>query len=344
VKGGIQGSSTGLGYRILVIQTAFLGDAILASSVLETLHFYLPDAEIDFMCTKASASLFKNHPFLIRVLAWNKSKHKYKNLFKLIKSVWGNSYTHVFNLQRYAATGFLTATSGAGQRIGFNKNPLSFAFTRSVPHIIKENWHEIDRNFSIIQSCLPLGATVKPPRLYASDAERTKIQAFQTKPYLVMAPASVWATKMWPEEHWAQLIERFSEKFTIYLIGGETDIELCERLARSKSLNDVISMAGKLSLMESAVLMQGAIMNYVQDSGPVHLASSFNAPVTVIFCSTIPKFGFGPLSDNKIIIETTEKLACRPCGLHGYNTCPQGHFKCGWGIKPIDISSLEEDL
>lgn len=344
MKGGKQGNSTGLGFRILVIQTAFLGDAILASSVLETLHFYLPDAEIDFMCTEASASLFKNHPFLSRVLAWNKSKRKYKNLLKLIKTVWVNSYTHVFNLQRYATTGFLTATSGAGQRIGFDKNPLSFAFTHSVPHIIKENWHEIDRNFSVIQSCLPLGASVKAPRLYATQAERTNIKPYKTMPYLVMAPASVWATKMWPEEHWAQLIERFSKKFTIYLIGGKADIELCERLVSYNSLNTVISMAGKLSLMESAVLMQGAFMNYVQDSGPVHLASAFYAPVTVIFCSTVPKFGFGPLSDNKNIVETTEKLPCRPCGLHGYNTCPQGHFKCGWGIKPIDISSPEVDL
>ena len=74
-------------------------------------------------------------------------------------------------------------------------------------------------------------------------------------------------------------------------------------------------------------------MNYVNDSGPLHMASAVNAPVTAFFCSTIPKFGFGPLSENSTIIQTTEELSCRPCGLHGLKNCPKKHFKCGLGIE-----------
>jgi ADP-heptose:LPS heptosyltransferase len=44
--------------------------------------------------------------------------------------------------------------------------------------------------------------------------------------------------------------------------------------------------------------MKGAKMNYVNDSGPLHLASAMNAPITAFFCSTVPEFGFGPLSEN----------------------------------------------
>jgi len=73
-------------------------------------------------------------------------------------------------------------------------------------------------------------------------------------------------------------------------------------------------------------------MNYVNDSGPLHLASATNAPVTAFFCSTIPAFGFGPLSANSIIVETHEKLTCRPCGLHGKTACPEGHFLCAKSI------------
>ena len=79
--------------------------------------------------------------------------------------------------------------------------------------------------------------------------------------------------------------------------------------------------------------MQNAKMNYVNDSAPMHIASAMNAPTTAIFCSTIPAFGFGPLSDNSKIVETLEKLDCRPCGIHGYSACPKGHFKCGFGIE-----------
>ena len=74
-------------------------------------------------------------------------------------------------------------------------------------------------------------------------------------------------------------------------------------------------------------------MNYVNDSAPLHIASAMNAPVTAYFCSTKPSFGFGPLSDNKTIVEVKEKLECRPCGLHGKKKCPEDHFDCGFNIE-----------
>jgi heptosyltransferase II len=74
-------------------------------------------------------------------------------------------------------------------------------------------------------------------------------------------------------------------------------------------------------------------MNYVNDSAPMHFASAVNAPVAAIYCSTIPAFGFGPLSDKKFNIEIKEPLSCRPCGLHGYKACPLTHFNCAYKIE-----------
>ena len=97
-------------------------------------------------------------------------------------------------------------------------------------------------------------------------------------------------------------------------------------------------LAGKLSLLGTASLMSRARMNYVNDSAPLHIASAMNAPVTVVFCSTVPAFGFGPLRENGRVIETSEKLRCRPCGVHGYKACPEGHFKCALTIDPEDVA------
>ena len=83
--------------------------------------------------------------------------------------------------------------------------------------------------------------------------------------------------------------------------------------------------------------MKDAVMNYSNDSDPLNLASSMNAPITGVFCSTIPGFGFGPLSEISYVAETREKLKCRPCGLHGKKTCPEGHFKCATEIKIEDL-------
>ena len=78
-------------------------------------------------------------------------------------------------------------------------------------------------------------------------------------------------------------------------------------------------------------------MNYVNDSAPMHIASAMNAKTTAIFCSTVPSFGFGPLSDSAQIVETKLALDCRPCGLHGHKECPKGHFKCGFSIETEEL-------
>src|SRR5262249_1470342 len=125
----------------------------------------------------------------------------------------------------------------------------------------------------------------------------------------------------------------------VYLIGSHQDFELCESILKniSSEKSNVFNLAGKLSFLESAALMKNAKMNYVNDSAPMHLASAVNAPVTAVFCSTVPSFGFGPLSDASRIVETKAELTCRPCGLHGFMACPQGHFKCAWTIEAKDI-------
>jgi ADP-heptose:LPS heptosyltransferase len=57
-----------------------------------------------------------------------------------------------------------------------------------------------------------------------------------------------------------------------------------------------------------------------------------NTPVTAVYCSTLPSFGFGPLSDKSNIVELKDKLPCRPCGLHGRKACPLKHFDCAMKI------------
>lgn len=112
--------------RILVIQTAFIGDVVLATGLLEKLHQYYPDATLDILVRKGNESLFDGHPFLHEVLNWNKKSAKYQHLLQLLRTIRQNRYDAVINVQRYFATGFLTAFSGASRKIGFDKNPFRF--------------------------------------------------------------------------------------------------------------------------------------------------------------------------------------------------------------------------
>jgi heptosyltransferase II len=323
----------------LIIQTAFIGDVILATALVEKLRKAYPHSVIDFLLRKGNETLLIGHPYLRDVLVWDKKQGKIRNLFKITERVRSHRYDAVINVHRYASSGLITTFSGAVERIGFKKNPWSFTFTRRILHDFGSNVHEVERNQKLIE---PLTDSAHDlPRLYPSGNDFDSIRKFQTGSYICVAPTSVWFTKQLPANQWVELIKSLNSRFdNIYLLGAPTDRTLCNIIVNDSKVKNVVNLAGDLSFLQSAALMQGAIMNFVNDSAPMHIASAMNAPVTAVYCSTIPAFGFGPLSTQSVIIQTPEKLSCRPCGSHGYKACPQGHFKCATTISTQSLLSV----
>lgn len=323
--------------KLLVIQTAFIGDVVLSTALVESLHQQYPSATIDLLVRKGNESLFIGHPFLNKVIAWDKQKNKYLNWLKVLIEIRNSKYDIIINVQRYAATGIWTAFSNAKVKIGFDKNPFSFLFTHRVKHVeALAGLHEINKNHALLSV---LGALqLAKPKLYPSKIDYEKVQHLQTKPYICIAPASVWFTKQFPKDKWVNFINEVPFEGIIYIIGGPGDKALGESIIEGVSIQNqpqkqLVNLAGQLSFLASAALQKKALLNYVNDSAPMHFASAVNAPVVAIYCSTIPDFGYGPLSDQSYIVQTKELLSCRPCGVHGKQACPLGHFKCAMSIE-----------
>ncbi|MFI5192787.1 MAG: glycosyltransferase family 9 protein [Chitinophagales bacterium] len=319
--------------KFLIIQTAFIGDVVLATPVIEKLHSFFPDAQIDFLVRKGNEPLLMNHPHLHEVLIWNKKKHKQSNLLAVILRIRRIRYDKVINLQRFASTGLLTAFSAAKETIGFNKNPLSFLFSKKISHVVGEGekLHETQRNLELILHFT--GPGYFRPALYPAAEDFTFIQPFATGTFITVSPASVWFTKQYPADQWISFIRQTTAAYSILLLGGPGDWPLCENIRTALGTRGIENLAGSLTFLQSAALMSLAVMNYVNDSAPMHFASAMNAPVTAVYCSTVPAFGFGPLSDVRNIVQIEGPLYCRPCGLHGYAACPEGHFRCAGEIR-----------
>ena len=324
--------------KFLIIQTAFIGDVVLATSLIEKLHNYFPDAQIDFLVRKGNESLLTAHPYIREVLVWNKKENKQLNLLKILFAIRKKKYDKVINIQRFAATGMLTAFSGAGETIGFDKNPFSFLFTKKIKHIVGDGTvskHEIERNLDLISSFTD--SSPAKPVLYPSANDYNVVSLYKSGNYITVSPASVWFTKQYPADKWIDFINKVPDSYQIYLLGAPSDNLLCISIMQAVTHTGVSNLSGKLSFLQSAALMKDAAMNYVNDSAPMHFASAMNAPVTAVYCSTVPAFGFGPLSDRKYIVEIREPLYCRPCGLHGYKACPEKHFNCARKIEDMQL-------
>lgn len=322
--------------KILIIQTAFIGDVVLATSLIEKWHQFYPESAIDFLVRKGNETILDAHPYLNSVLIWDKKNSKLKGLFELKKQIKSNKYDVVVSAHRFASSGFLVAFSGAKYKIGFKSNPFSFKFTHKPKHEIGNGTHEIERNQLLIEDLTDKKAA--KPKLHLNNSHFQAIESYTNKKYVCMSPASVWFTKQLPKQKWLELIKKYKKPdIHIYILGGPNDKLYNDFIMESAFQDNITNLSGELSILESTALMKGAEMNYVNDSGPLHFASSVNAPVTAFFCSTVPNYGFGPLSDQSILIEPSTKLSCHSCGLHGFKTCPKKHFKCGHDIEIGDI-------
>lgn len=321
--------------KFLVIQTAFIGDVVLATALVEKIHQHHPDAKIDFLLRKGNEALLSDHPYLNHVYVWDKKENKHKNLLAIAKQVRQAKYDYVINPHRFSTSGFVTWSSKAKEKRGFDKNPFAFCYTQKHKHTISskndEHYiHEVERNQQLIADITDVNPA--KPALYPSKEDFEKVKQYQEQPYICLAPSSVWFTKKMPEDKWIALANKLPKDHTLYFIAGPDDTEECDSIINKATHPNMVNLAGELSFLQSAALMKSAAMNYANDSAPIHFASAVNTSITGIFCSTSPNFGFGPLSDTSKVVQV-EHLDCKPCNLRGLKECPKGHFKCGHEIN-----------
>jgi heptosyltransferase-2 len=319
--------------NVLIIQTAFIGDVILATALIEQVKEKYPNAKIDFLLRSGNESLLSSNPNINTIHIWNK-KNKIRSMISIIFEIRKTKYDLLLNIQRFLNSGLIGFFSKATTKVCFDKNPLHLLYTRSIKHQIPHKTglgfaHEVQRNSQLLDESLI--DQYQRPALYFSKSEEEKISTFQDAKYIVMAPSSVWFTKQMPKEKWIELIKNSPSEYEIFIIGAPNEKEYLQSIINESDRGTLL--AGQLSLKESALLMKKAQRVFVNDSGPLHLASSVNAKTTVFFCSTIPEFGYGPLSEDSIVIETAPRQECSPCGLHGKKECPLTHFKCAYDIN-----------
>lgn len=322
----------GASRKVLFIQTAFLGDVVLATAGMEAWHQSFPEDELHVLVRKPMDSLFEGHPWMGKVWAWDKRpRTKGRDWRRLIRSVRKARYDVVINLHRHASSGILTALSMAPIRVGFANNPLAWRFTHRVPHQWGDGTHEVDRIGKLLAPFIEskeFRPALHPNAHHVEEATRAGVQG-----QVLMMPGSQWATKAWPEGQFAKVLDSMDEP--VALLGAPGEHALCARLAEGRPR--VTNLAGELSLLGMVAAVDMAKLVVVNDSAPLHVASAMDTPTVALFASTVPRFGFGPLATRSAVLESTETLGCRPCGMHGKRRCPEGHFRCGWQLPVQDV-------
>ncbi len=334
---------------ILIIQTAFAGDLVLTTPLIEEAASMYPGVPIDLLCIPATAPLLANHPLLRKRIVYDK-KNGDPALPALLRSLGREQYTLCLCPHRSFRSAMLARATKAPRRISFDRSAAPWLFTETVKY--QADWHEADRVLSLL-----LGGEQPEPgrrglRLFPSDDDRAQAEAWKTNadgPYVCIAPGSVWATKRWTEEGFIETARHFSASRTVFLLGGREDRELCARIASGAQSDPpagtrpIISTAGELGFLASAALVGEADVLISNDSAPVHIAAAMKTPVVEIFGATDPAFGFTPYQvPHRIVMR--EDLDCRPCAIHGGKECPIGTFVCMRELGAQRVIRAAEEL
>lgn len=332
---------TGLG-NILVVQTAFAGDVILASPMAEAIHRISSVGRIDYLVTPETTVLLKNNPFIHTILSYDKrgSEGGISGFIRWKRRLQQAMYDIAFIPHRSLRSALLVRCAAIPRRVGFDKSAASGLFTDIVPYT--RNIHEVDRNGMLLEvlgsvDCMP------PPRLYPGHEEYEAVDDFlygsgisRGERFITLAPGSVWATKRWLPSGFAAVGKALWHENHVpsILVGGPGDRELSTDIRREGG-EGFFDATGALSLLASAELIRRSQCLVSNDSAPLHLGVAVGKPVVALFGPTVPAFGFFPYGEGHVLIQ--RDLECRPCGIHGGRRCPEHHFRCMKEITPDEV-------
>lgn len=232
------------------------------------------------------------------------------------------------------------------------KNSFVSIFFNGVVKLQPE-LHAVARYVALLQ---PLGIAHyerETPHLYPSEKDEKVVDGllpdgFSDTVLVAIAPGSVWATKRWPADYFAKLIQRISLSFSsqnvsFLLIGSSEDSDTCRVVFSEVKNAHVMDCSGKLTPLQSAEALRRCRLLVTNDTAPMHIAAAVGTPCVAIFGPTIPAFGFTPLGENHVIVEQ-QSLWCRPCTPHGGHRCPLGTHECMRGLSVDKVYSAVMEL
>lgn len=323
---------------ILLVQLDHLGDAILSTVMLPLLRARYPEARIEVLAGPWNQEVFAAAAEVDRVHVSRLNRFARKNRWLWLPSTfwWAwrlrkRRYDLAIDVRGEFPLALLIWLTGAPRRLGWDSGGGGFLLTESPRWTPRRP--EVDARLALLAE---LGITpaddennTGPQMDPGDDARRSvlrQLSEFATpgRPFVVVHLGAGTSAKRWPLDSWQLLIARLiaEQNVQIAFIGGGDDRHLADTLITQFASADVSNWAGKLSLTETAALIEQADLFVGADSGPAHLAAAVGTPVVVLFSGTNDSRQWRPWGKNVAVVR--HEVACSPCH----------RTECFWGDHP----------
>jgi heptosyltransferase II len=321
--------------RVLILQTAFLGDVVLTLPLIARLRQHFPQIQIDVITVPAHAAVLQQQPGIDTVMTYDKhgQQRGIRGFCSMVWQIRARRYALVVTPHRSLRTALLVAWSGAPRRIGFAGWATRWAYTATVPRPVQG--HEVERNLQLLTALgLQAAASTVHLTLCVAPAARQRAAEYFARGgmgpedvVVGLIPGSQWGTKRWPAERFAALIDHLASMPALRcaLFGGPQDRPLAEAIL-TKCTAPVLDLIGQTTLPELPAYLERCAVVVSNDTGPMHIAAAVGRPIVALFGPTTSAMGFAPYGVPWE--EVSVSLACRPCHAHGPQRCPLSHWRC----------------
>jgi len=321
--------------RVLIIKPSAVGDIVHALPVLPRLRRLWPDARITWMATPGCAGLVQNHPLVDEVILFQRKRlaRGWYNPFALldlagmVHELRLRRFDLVIDLQGLLRSASVAMASGAPRRVGFsNAREGAPLFYTDLVDCSMELDHAVERYLKVTAALGCADGIIEFP--FAVDEDDRRFIRELIPPgtrYAVLAPGTNWATKRWPVERFAALVEPLRERFGLETVvaGAAADRPLTARISAR------FDLTGKTTLRQAVALLERAELVVANDTGPMHIAAALGRPLVAPYGPTGVR-RTGPFGRFDSVVRLD--LPCSPC----YSRTCSHHSCMEWlQIEPL---------
>ncbi|WP_420317966.1 glycosyltransferase family 9 protein [Ekhidna sp.] len=319
--------------KILLIQSDSLVHSLMITPIIRSLKTEL-DSEIHLLTYSRRELLFKENPYIDKILSFEESDGLKKELKK-------NHFDYVLDYQNSLKTKIFRYGIGKETFAFKNEKIKQWLYCKTKINLLSKK-HLVDQYFELLDPLNiksdNLGYDFKIPD--KDEVEREWLPDTHQSEFALVAINADFFTRKLPANRLIELCDRINKP--IVLLGNECDLDVANEIEEFfkrgtqaeeeeiEGLNKnaiIFNACGKFNFNQSASLIKQASWVFTHDNEWMHIAAALKKKVYTIWGNTTPLFGQYPYKNQFTVFENN-KINCRPCSPNGYSNCPKGHFKC----------------
>lgn len=329
--------------KILVIGPSWVGDMVMSQSLYITLKQQHPGAELHVMAPVWCLPLLARMPQVDKAVKMPLGHGDFRlaERWRLGRILKREGYDWALVLPNSLKSALIPLFAGIPRRTGW-KGESRYGLLndlRSNKHafpLMVRRYMALAFPKAEMKDDAALPATPYPALTVDAQqqvASRQRLGLAGNEPVLGLCPGAEFGpAKRWPEEHYADVAQRWiAQGGQVWIFGSPKDEPVAQAIRHAlpeDSREQCHLLAGQTSLTEAIDLLAACNKVVSNDSGLMHITAAVGTPLVAVYGSTSPGYT-PPLSEQVAVVHTD--IHCRPCFKR---ECPLGHLKCLKELPP----------